>query len=544
MENENNIKDKSFINGALILTVAGVIAKILGAVYKIPLGKLLGDVGASYQGFVYPYFNWAASILTSGFPIAIAKLVSEFSANDRNIEAEKVFIVARKFMMSIGLFLSLVLFIFAPYITNTLSGSKYSMQSMSFGIFFIATTYAYRGYFQGNQNLKYYAVASVLEQGAKVVFGLLIVVILLKMKFDITIVTAASAFSSSLGIMLSSLFLLYSHKKFLKRNNISPKIIVRRREAYIILKKILMITIPITIGAVVINAINMFEGRIVIDNICKFGAIPREEAGVLYGYYSYYTASIINFPQILFTPITVSIFPVLASLLSNRNYEQVTKVINVGSKVLLFIIMPCTVGLFMLSTEILAFLWPSLTDMIYYTSPILKIMSFMVLSLAIYSLTTNILNAMGKVNIPSKNLIIGAFCRLFLCYVLSMTNVIGYLAAPIGSFASFAIAMVLNIFMIKKYAKFRYSFLYSLYKPLIASLAMGGVIFILKVLAIKFIPDIISVYLSRNYKIYVLSVILVASFSYLIFLKLFNCIGKEELEFLPGKRFLRKIFNK
>ena len=73
-------KGNSFIKGAAILGAAGVLVKILGALYRIPLGNIIKPEGMGYYQTAYPFYVLLLTISTSGVPVAIAKLVSEKSA--------------------------------------------------------------------------------------------------------------------------------------------------------------------------------------------------------------------------------------------------------------------------------------------------------------------------------------------------------------------------------------------------------------------------------------------------------------------------------
>lgn len=526
----------SFINSALILALAGIVVKILGAAYKIPLGSesFLGPVGASYQGFAYPYFNWVNSILITGFPIAIAKLISEQDAAGNYLESEKIFIATRRMMALIGFFMAALLFVSAPFITALVGqeNATYTMQSISVAIFFVALAFSYRGYFQGKKNLKYYAYADIIEQLVKVVIGLGAVLAL--KPIGIKYASAGGIFGVAMGAFGAVVLLFISHKKVQKGYLGKNRIMISRSEYRDIYRKILKIVIPITIGAVLINFVSMIEGLIVIDRLKSIG-ISSEQAIKLYGYHSYYSASIVNFPQILFNPVSVAIFPVIASMIALNQFDDFKNVVSVGSKAVLLISLPCFVGMFTLSSEILSLLWSGLPEMISHTSVILKIMSFMLVALSVYGISTAILNAMGKPQLPSMNLVFGALLKVLICYFLTVIPQIGYLSAPIGSAVSYSVAMALNLFHINKYSSGSIDFKAIISKPLLAALSMGAFIYLSKLL----LPNFIS-----SPKLLTLLYVILGGISYLVFLILYRCIGEEELKYLPGKRFLAKIFLK
>lgn len=66
-----------FVQGAAILGIAGLLVKIIGAVYRIPLANIVGESGMAYYEVAYPYYSWLLVISSAGLPTAISKLVSE-----------------------------------------------------------------------------------------------------------------------------------------------------------------------------------------------------------------------------------------------------------------------------------------------------------------------------------------------------------------------------------------------------------------------------------------------------------------------------------
>lgn len=524
-------KNSKFINSALILTLGGLIVKILGALYKVPLANILGEVGAGYQGFAYPYYNFFNSILIAGFPVGIAKLVSEYSAKGDEIQSEKVFIATRRLMMTLGIILSITMFVFTPILAShvNMDNTKYTLQSMSIAVFFISITYSFKGYFQGRQYLRAYALADVVEQAIKVVFGLGLVAY--SIKYGAEYASAISALSIGISVMVAAVLLVFLRRRYTRKRGIVAKVKIEFSEYKEIYKRVLMIAIPITIGTVIITFVNLIEGAIVISRLQSVG-MAGLEAGIKYGYYSYYSASIVNFPQILFAPVSVAIFPVIASLIALNKLDVYKKVVNVGIKVVLFISLPCGVGLYLLSSNILEFLWPAQLEMIIHTAPILQIMSFMLVALSLYGITSAILNGIGKPHLPSINLILGAITRLFICYYLTTVDGIGYLSAPIGSLASFGIGTILNFLSIYKHSKVKFNLTRIFFKPIVASASMGIVVY----LSLELLSRVISG------RVLTLLIILIGVLSYLLFLVIYKCIGEEEMEFLPGKKILSRIF--
>ena len=111
-------KGQSFIKGALVLGVANLVVKIIGAVFKIPLINLIGDDGSGYFNVAYQIYTFMFIVATAGFPIAISKMVAESIARDNERDARRIFQTAISFLTVIGLVGSLILYFFADQLAN------------------------------------------------------------------------------------------------------------------------------------------------------------------------------------------------------------------------------------------------------------------------------------------------------------------------------------------------------------------------------------------------------------------------------------------
>ena len=98
----SNKKGQTFVEGALILMIANMLVKVIGAVFKIPLNYLLGDDGMGYFGTAYTVYNWLFIVATAGLPVAISKMIAESKAMGNYKEMKKIFSVSYKLLVIIG----------------------------------------------------------------------------------------------------------------------------------------------------------------------------------------------------------------------------------------------------------------------------------------------------------------------------------------------------------------------------------------------------------------------------------------------------------
>ena len=202
---------KSFFKGAVILGVAGIIVKIFGAFFRIPLANIIGDTGMGYYQTAYPVYVLLLTLSTAGIPTAIARLVSERTTEGNHREAYRIFTVSFRLLLGLGIVTSLILFFGAPYIVQYIMKGEteavYSMRSIAPALLFVPIMAAFRGYFQGKQDMAPTASSQVVEQAFRVAFGLSAAVLLLPLgvQFAAAGASAGAAIGGLFGLLGNSI---------------------------------------------------------------------------------------------------------------------------------------------------------------------------------------------------------------------------------------------------------------------------------------------------------------------------------------------------
>ena len=153
---KNRGKNKSFLAGAAILGVAGLICKVIGAVYRIPLSNyILHKEGIAYYQVAYPVYSTLLVVSSAGLPTAISRMVAERVQQGRERDALGVFRTALMTLLVIGLLSSAILLTFSRQIATFLGApnAKFALMAIAPALLLVAVMSAYRGYFQGMQNM-------------------------------------------------------------------------------------------------------------------------------------------------------------------------------------------------------------------------------------------------------------------------------------------------------------------------------------------------------------------------------------------------------
>jgi len=218
-----NMSKENFIKGAAILSIAGLLVKILGAVYRIPLTNLIGTEGIGHYQPAYNIYNLLLVVSLSGFPTAIAKMVSERRALNNYQGAYQVYKIARWGLFLIGLVSSAFVLLFARNLVTFLGfpGSYYSMLSLVPALFAVPLLSVYRGFFQGMQNMTPIALSQLIEQIFRVAVGLYLAYAFVDTGLEEA--AAGATFGASAGA-IAALILIYT-MFFLSKKNVKEEII-------------------------------------------------------------------------------------------------------------------------------------------------------------------------------------------------------------------------------------------------------------------------------------------------------------------------------
>lgn len=472
----------NFLKGAAILGIAGFLVKILGAIYRIPLGNMIGDTGMGYYQTAYPLYALMFAISTAGIPVAIAKLVSEKRAIGDYRGAQRIFKISFLGLIIGGLLTSSFVFIGARFIVDKLGNSNayYAMISLAPALLFTPVMSAFRGYFQGRQDMTPTAISQIMEQLFRVIVGLLLVSQLMRLDKGLPIAAGGASFGASAGAFLGTIAILYIYTK--RRRKIRREI--RRAERFkkestsTIIRNILAIAIPITIGTSVIPLFGTIDVAIVMRRLQDIGFTEVEASG-LYGQLTGMAQTLINFPQVFSLAIAASMVPAISSAFIKKDYREIKRTITSGIRVTLLIGLPAAMGLFILSTPIIKLLYFSNPiDVQKSAGEILAVLSFSVIFLTLMQSLTAILQGMGKPFIPVRNLIIGALVKLVIVYTLTGIESINIKGAAISTITAYGIAATLNFIAVKRYTKIKFNIINMVIKPIISVSIMSIIVWI------------------------------------------------------------------
>ncbi|MEX1306992.1 MAG: polysaccharide biosynthesis protein [Eubacteriales bacterium] len=475
-------KTKNFVKGAAVLGIIGLVVKVIGAVFRIPLANIIDTQGIANYQIVYPTYALLLVISTAGLPTAIAKMVSEKRAVEDYVGAKQIFTVSLRMLLIIGAASTLLLFGLSHILAAAQGVPEASVAYMGIApaLFFVAVISSYRGYFQGMQMMAPTGFSQLVEQLGKLVVGLWLAKSLLHLGPEYGALGALIGVSVSEVLALVLLMIIYRRNKErleIELEKTNPQ--AKRDHTKAVLKKLLVIAIPITLGACVMPIVMWIDSAIVVRGLMSIG-FAKEAAADKFALLSGYVNPLINMPAVLSLALAMSLVPAISSYKAQNRVKDLQEQSGLGFKIALLVGLPAATGYILLAKPIIQLLYRNLDGAkLAETGTLLIIMSIGVLVLTMLQTMTGILQGLGKVQIPVINLAIGAAVKVVLSFVLIRIPEINVKGAALGTVACYTVAAVLDVIAVVKYSKMRLHFVGYIVKPLACTALMGAVVYFL-----------------------------------------------------------------
>ena len=512
------------MKGATILVIAGIVSKIFGAIFRIPLTNMIGAEGQAYYSAAYAVYNLLFVIATAGFPVAISRMVSSRIAEGDFINAHKSYKLAMKVSWALGIISFIVMFFGAGAIAAAYKnpGAEASMKAISVALLFTPVVASMRGYYQGRQNMKPTGITEVIEQMMRVAVGLTLAYMFYKTNLQYA--AAGATFGASAGIIaaLVAMAVIYARDKE-PRSKLLEGSVVKAETDKKRLKELFAFLIPITIGASVMPIMFNIDAGIIVRRLLATGWDPVM-AKKLYGLMGGFCDPIINLPNIFIDAICISLMPAVTTAFTLNNKKDMDDHIKTGLKTMMIITYPCAIGLIVLAKPILTMLYYRKYDEALLAVPALQILALSIITLSIMRTLQSCLQGIGKMMLPVYNLFIGAIVKAVSSYILLGIPAVNINGAAIGSVLAYITAGILNFRALKKYTNVSLDMKSIFFRPLVAALIMGvAAIVSYKLLFLITSSNAVSTLVS----------VMFAAAVYFVSAFLTGAVTKDEIELIP-----------
>ena len=438
-------KGQNFLHGAAIYTVGIILVKILGAVYKIPLGNILGDDGFLHFDMTYKIYNVFLTISTAGIPVAMSRMISEADSLDRDNQVREIFRVSLWAFLGLGAVGTLAMMLFPSALSAAMGNIQASrcVFIMAPSVVLVCVTAAYRGYAQGHADMIPTTVSQVVETAVKVVVGLGCAGYLYKAGYSVELCAAGAI----LGTTVSSLAaMVYMQVKVHRKYEIRPKNAVdvpdgRKK----ILWDLLRIGIPITLSTSVMSFIQLADSGITMNQLQHAAGYTYDAAKVLSGVYAK-AMTVYNVPSAFVVPFLSSIVPAIAA--ARMRKEDVCGIAESSLRMCTLLCLPMAVGMAVLAEPCMRVLYPGSAGQ----GPLLLFelgitCYFMTMSL----MTNSILPANGNERLPLISILLGGLAKVVVTYVLVGSPNVNIYGAPLGTLSCYVVMLTSNLFFMARH---------------------------------------------------------------------------------------------
>lgn len=489
----------NLLKGTIILTIAGIITRILGFFYRIYLSNTIGAEGLGLYQLVFPIYAICFTLYASGLQTAISQIISGEKSSKKCVAS------AMGISLFISISLSVLLYHFSDLIACSYLGAQECaplLRILSYIFPFCGITSIINGVFYGLNKAMVPAITQLIEQVVRIAFVILMTLPMFGM--PLTVSCELAVWGLIIGELASNLFnviSLYRNRKHL--GNSTRKYTAR----------LLKLAVPLSGTRLVISLLNSLEAVLIPAMLLRFG-MDKSGALTIYGILSGMVLPFLLFPGAITNSLSVLMIPTISSAYGREDIRKIRITSQISIKYTLLLGLLATF-IFSMFGKTLGFVVYGNIQAGYY----LVIMS--VICPFIYCATTlsSIINGLGKTHITFRNTIVGLSMRiLFLIFLTPKIGIMGYL---IGLLVSQVIITILDGEYLYRMSKFHLKIVHWFIIP---SIFLWGVGFLLKHGLLQLLINY-----HGNKNLLVLCLIPILCILFLVFLMKTKTIEKDEL---------------
>ena len=541
------------VKNASFLMMATLISRVIGLLYRSPLGVVLGTVGLGYYGYANNVYVILLLISAYSIPMAVSKVVSERLALKQYRNAQKVFHGALLYAMIVGGVAALVAFFFGNYLLPVnQQQALLALRMLAPTIFFSAILGVMRGYFQAHSTMMPTSISQILEQIANAVVSVGAAYLLIQMFMGTMEVPAdqagqvmratygavGSALGTGVGVLVALLFMAGVYA--LNRGMILRRV-QRDRHEHVdsygqIFKTITLVVTPFILSTAVYNLSSTVNNSIYTKWYPSLRNLDTVSIYEKYGIFSGQSLTMSNIPIAFASAMASAMIPSVAQLMAARDVKGAREKIGLAVKTTMVISIPCAVGLFVLAKPVISLLFTNKTaEELNLAAALLMTLSLSVIFYALSTLNSSILQGLGKVNTPIINAGSSLVVQTVAAVLLLMFTRLDLYSIAIANTLYSGMMCVLNQWAVRRAVGYRQEIVKTFVIPAFASAFMGAA-------AWAIYEGLYMV--TKSMRISVIPAIVIAAVVYFVMLILMRGITEQELRSFPKGYLLVKVAKK
>ncbi len=430
------IKNTLF-SGALWLGIGTFIAKLLGAVYRVPLTNKLGGFGLGLYQMVFPIYALLLDFSGAGLPSALSRIIA--MGENKDSLAKRLLNSSIKLFLIIGAVASIFMALFSRTIAR-LQGNESARLSYLFlspAIVFVSIISCFRGYFQAYLDMRPTAISQIIEQSVKLLFGLIFINVFMP---NIPLSVAGATLAITVSELVALIYLYIKYKNFSARRPIQNDI--EKRSFISDAKVIIKTTIPVTLIGIMLPLSHVIDSFLIVNMLSNYS----NSATTLYGLLSGVVMTVINLPvSVCYGISTVAVPSVSACKTQEEKDIRSKKVILLT----VLVALPCAIFLGAFAPFTVKLLFKNLSNVEQSIAiRLLVICAPCVLLLSIVQSTNAILIGSGKLYMPVMALSIGISIKTILNIILLSIKKINIYGSAVAIIACYFSVCLINLILI------------------------------------------------------------------------------------------------
>ena len=453
------MRKTGLVRSSSVMVAAIGVTKFLGIISIIPINQLLGNVGQGYYSTAYNLYTILMALATSGLPTALSKLIAERTSMNHHEEIEKLYRYTVKLVCSFAVMASLLVWFGAPYYASLvaihanhqqISDMVVSIRALAPAVLVVPLESALRGYLQGFQEVKGPALSQAVEQLFRVTVAVFGTLLMIKIGKGIAVGAAAATFGAFIGALAGIIVLSFAVLPIRRRNR---KQLTRRGHSNDkqLRRLLYSVALPISIGSLVVPISSNVDSLTVVNFLTHFAGQTFNQAQAGFGVLSRQAQNLVQLPLSFTVAVGFSIMPAISEAASIRDEALIQSNIISSLRMMFFVNFPAAVFFVTLARPIEYLLSDS-----YDGSLVIATISFMCVFSSMELMSTYILQGLGNLYLPVRNMVLGITLKAIL-NVLLIILLKSVLGAALATIFGYVLSSALNILAVRKYSGVKFS---------------------------------------------------------------------------------------
>ena len=467
---------KSLVKGISVLGLAGLICKVVGVLYKIPLASAIGPEGMAAYHQVFPTYNLMLTISSAGIPVAISRMVSGFLVKDDRRSAHATYRVALLLLGVVGALGTALMMLLSPALARA-SGNpeaQWGFLMIAPSLFLVCVMSAFRGFMQGRRRMVPTAISQLIEQVGKVAVALPLAWAGTA-RGGFAMGAAGALLGTSIAEAVALIHMMIDKRIHQPAFDALPQAALPAANRRKLARELTLISIPITIGACIVPLAGAVDSFMLVNLMSDY--LPITQARISFGVYTGLVLTLINVPTALAMATATNLVPAINAAYERGNYAAVAHDADAGLRVASVIGFPSAIGMSLLAEPILFLLFGRSGK---YTpqdlrmgAQLLQISSLTIILFTHVQATSGILQGLHRQRIPMITLAIGVALKVMVNYTLVRLPQVGISGAPYASLICYGVSLAPNLYYVAKYGRMRIRWDEVLLRPGAATLLMA-----------------------------------------------------------------------